>query len=125
MYGTEVSAELGGSKIAANNVAKRTYQKEYMEYWNNSKCITRTGRPVDAVISPVAPTPPPPPGTYKYYGYTTFVNLLDYSSCTVPVTTVDPGIDVKDENYKPHSEFDKSVAETCQCLLLFCENFCS
>ncbi len=39
--------------IAANNVAKREWQKEYMEYWNATKEVTGTGRPVDAVIAPV------------------------------------------------------------------------
>ena len=40
--------------IAANNVAKRAYQKEYMEYWNSTAELTGTGRPVDAVIAPVS-----------------------------------------------------------------------
>lgn len=39
--------------IAANNVAKREYQKEYMEYWNSTAELTGTGRPVDVVIAPV------------------------------------------------------------------------
>lgn len=113
VFGTKLSAEFSGSKIAANNRAKRAFQKEYMEYWNNSKCFTHTGRPVDAIISPVAPSPPPPPELYKYYGYTTFVNALDYPSVTIPVTTVDPKVDVKDENYKPYNEEDKLVADMC------------
>lgn len=39
--------------IAANNVAKREYQKEYLEYWNSTAELTGTGRPVDVVILPV------------------------------------------------------------------------
>ena len=43
--------------IAANNVAQREYQKEYMEYWNSSAELTGTGRPVDVVIAPVCLSP--------------------------------------------------------------------
>lgn len=43
--------------IAANNVKKREYQKEYMEYWNSTAGATGTGRPVDVVIAPVRQTP--------------------------------------------------------------------
>lgn len=39
--------------VAANNVAKREWQKQYMEYWNSTAEVTGTGRPVDAVIAPV------------------------------------------------------------------------
>lgn len=36
--------------------------KEYLDYWQSTKSTTLTGRPVDAIISPVAPFPPPPHG---------------------------------------------------------------
>lgn len=39
--------------IAENNIAKREYQKEYLEYWNSTAEQTGTGKPVDAVIMPV------------------------------------------------------------------------
>jgi amidase len=37
-------------------------RKEYLDYWLSTKTSTSTGRPVDAIISPVAPFPPPPHG---------------------------------------------------------------
>ena len=37
-------------------------RKEYLDYWQSTKSSTSTGRPVDAVISPVAPFPAPPHG---------------------------------------------------------------
>jgi amidase len=40
-------------------------RKEYLDYWQSTKAITSTGRPVDAIISPVAPFPPPPHGKNK------------------------------------------------------------
>jgi len=113
-YGKEPQEQMNASKIAATNVAKREYQKEYMEYWNSTKDLTGTGRPVDALISPLAPFPAARPLGYKYYGYSTFVNLLDYTSCTVPVTTVDQKVDVPDKDFKPLSDLDKSVADLCE-----------
>ena len=67
MYG-EKRAEVSASKIAANNIAKREYQKEYMEYWNSTAHSTSTGRPVDAIIAPLAPFAAAKPTRYKYYG---------------------------------------------------------
>jgi amidase len=37
-------------------------QKEYLDHWQSTKSTTSTGRPVDAIISPVAPFPPTPHG---------------------------------------------------------------
>jgi len=37
-------------------------RKEYLDYWQSTKSSTSTGRPVDAIISPVAPSPPTPHG---------------------------------------------------------------
>ncbi|KAL8909509.1 MAG: hypothetical protein Q9207_000189 [Kuettlingeria erythrocarpa] len=98
--------------IAANNVAKREWQKEYMEYWNATKEVTGTGRPVDAVIAPVAPFAAARPNGYIYYGYSSVVNALDYTACVIPVTTVDKNIDTVDPSFNPLNETDKKVAET-------------
>lgn len=42
------------------------------------------------------------------------VNLLDYSACTLPVTTADQEVDVADEGFEPVSDLDKKVAEYCK-----------
>jgi amidase len=91
----------------AINIAKREAQKEYMEFWNNSAAFTTTGRPVDGVICPCAPWPAARVNGYYYYGYSTWVNLLDYTSVVVPVLRVDKSIDKVDRDYKPLSEIDK------------------
>jgi len=110
-FGTQPVEQMNASKIAATNVAKRQFQKEYMEYWNSTKDITGTGRPVDALLAPLAPFPAARPEGYKYYGYSTFVNLLDYSACTIPVTTADETIDVPDKGFKPLTDHDKIIAD--------------
>ena len=85
-----------------------------MEYWNSTKGQTDTGRPVDALIVPLAPFAAARPGTYSYYGYSTFANLLDYTACIVPVTLVDKTVDKYDSQYKPISDLDKQIHETCK-----------
>jgi amidase len=66
-YGT-LRKERTASQIADVNVRKRQLQKEYMEYWNSTSALTGTGRPVDAVISPIAPFAAARPNMFKYYG---------------------------------------------------------
>jgi amidase len=67
LYG-HVRPQYDATQIAAVNVEKRQYQKEYMEYWNSTVQATGTGRPIDAVICPLAPFAAARPGRYSYYG---------------------------------------------------------
>ena len=113
-FGTKRTEQANAAKIAATNVAKREFQKEYMEYWNSTKAQTNTGRAVDALIAPLAPFPAARPETYNYYGYSTFVNVLDYTSCVIPITLADKAVDKYDSDYKPISDVDKQVHETCE-----------
>ncbi|KAI9712711.1 MAG: Acetamidase [Bogoriella megaspora] len=109
---TEPTPEASASEIAATNVAKRQLQKEYMEYWNSTKDITSTGRPVDALLCPLAPFAAARPKLYTYYGYSTWVNCLDYTSVVLPVTTVDKAIDKVDQDFQPTDDVDQKTHET-------------
>lgn len=59
---------MDASGIAATNIAKRMYQKEYMDYWNSTSSLTGNGEPVDAVIIPLSPFAAVRPGMYDYHG---------------------------------------------------------
>ncbi|TVY56326.1 Acetamidase [Lachnellula cervina] len=125
-YGT-LKEQYTASQIAAVNVGKRAYQKEYMDYWNSTSALTGTGRPVDAVIAAVAPFAAARPDMYSYYGgntvlseedvtaklmmpgFSTIVNILDYSTSVLPVTKVDKNIDVVDVGYVPLNAQDEKV----------------
>lgn len=109
-----VSKEFSASEIAATNVKLRKLKKEYMEYWNSTVENTSTGRPVDALLSPLASFPAARPEKYTYYGYSTFVNVLDYTSVVIPVTNVDKSIDKQDVGYTPIDDLDKGVHESCK-----------
>jgi amidase len=101
------------TEIAETNVQLRELRKEHMEYWNSTSTLTSTGRAVDAVISPLAPWPAARKERYKYYGYTTWVNALDYTSVAFPVTNVDKTIDVKNEDFKAVDEKDGEIQDDC------------
>lgn len=111
---SSLSDQFSASDIAATNVELRTLRKEYLDYWNSTTAKTSTGRAVDAVISPLAPFPAARPEKYTYYGYSTWVNVLDYTSVTVPVTTVDKGVDIKDGEYKALDERDQQIQDDCK-----------
>jgi amidase len=101
-----------------------------MDYWNN--VATPTGRPVDAVLTPVAPYAALPLG--KHYGtmgkssdeagineqmlnalaYTPWVNALDYTAVVIPVSKVDENVDKFEANYQPLSEVDRIIREECK-----------
>lgn len=52
---------------------------------------------------------------FKYYGYTTVVNLLDFTSVVVPVMFADRDVDaVGDEEFTPLSEIDEVVQGECK-----------
>lgn len=110
----ELEKEFSATEIAATNLRLRELKKNYMDYWNSTEKLTSTGRPVDAVICPVAPFPAARPKGYLYYGYTGFVNVLDYTSVALPVTNVDKSVDVVDKGYQPIDELDKMVQDLCK-----------
>ena len=98
----------------ATNIQKREAQKGYMDYWNSTAKLTGTGRPVDAIISPLAPFPAARENKYTYYNYSIWVNGLDYTSVVIPVTSVDKNVDKKNGNFKAFSDVDQQTQDTCR-----------
>jgi amidase len=45
-------------------------RQEYLDHWNSTVTLTGTGRPVDAIISPMAAYVAPPHGKNEYVLYT-------------------------------------------------------
>ena len=109
-YGDKPKEQFTASQIAANNIEKRKFQKEYMDYWNSTAQETGTDQPVDGVICALAPYPAARPELYRYYGYSVWVNGLDYTSVVLPVTTSDKS-DKYDAGYTPINEQDKEAME--------------
>ncbi|THY36221.1 amidase [Aureobasidium pullulans] len=108
----EEAPQANATDIMRNQVEKRDAEKEYMEYWNSTGQLTGTGRPVDAIISPLAPFAAARPNKYTSYSYSVWVNVLDYSSAIVPVTKVDKNVDKDYTDFKPVSETDAKTQAT-------------
>lgn len=60
---------------------KLSLRQEYLDHWNSTATLTGMGRPVDAIISPLAPYVAPPHGHNKY---------VYYSRTTVPPNNFPP-----------------------------------
>ena len=73
------------SEIFELNLARDAFRGEALAYWNQTQSRTSTGRPVDAIISPVAPTLAPPHDTTVSWTYTSHWNLLDYPAAVFPM----------------------------------------
>lgn len=67
------------------NLAREVFRTDALDYWNQTQSRTTTGRPVDAIISPVAPSLAPPHDTTVSWTYTSHWNLLDYPAAVFPV----------------------------------------
>lgn len=67
------------------NLARETFRADALDHWNQTISRTSTGRPVDAIISPVAPSLAPPHDTTVSWTYTSHWNLLDYPAAVFPV----------------------------------------
>lgn len=90
---------------------KYKYQQKYLSYWQSTKTQTTTGRPADALITPVWHATAVKAGQNpKINGdYLVEQNILDLPAIPIPIGTVDSKIDKKDINYKPINEMDQDV----------------
>ena len=65
------------------NVERETFRAKALEHWNGTR--GPTGRAVDAILCPVAPTLAPPHDTTCWWAYTSHWNLLDLPALVFPV----------------------------------------
>lgn len=83
-----------------------------MEYLAQFRKVeAELGREIDAIIAPITPTAAVRHNQFKYYGYASVINLLDFTSVVVPVTWADKKRDRKDMGYSPIGELDRVVWE--------------
>lgn len=90
---------------------RRELRQEYLDHWLGTEKVTGTGRPVDAIICPVAPFVAPPHGMNRTADYTTVWNGLDYSSLVIPVSKVDQALDARRPPHKFYNDADKANYE--------------
>ena len=91
---------------------KWNYQMEYLAKIREFEA--KTGRELDAIIAPITPTAAIRHNQFKYYGYATAINVLDFTSVVVPVTFADKAVDVKPSDFKPLTDMDATVHAECK-----------
>ncbi|KZV92929.1 amidase signature enzyme [Exidia glandulosa HHB12029] len=67
------------------NLEREKFRSRVLEHWNATAARTSSGRPVDAILCPVAPTLAPPHTTVRWWGYSSYWNLCDYPGVVFPV----------------------------------------
>ncbi|CDO71533.1 hypothetical protein BN946_scf184911.g3 [Trametes cinnabarina] len=93
------------------NKERRALRKAHLDRWESTVSETGTGRPIDALICPVAPYPAVPHGRTRSSIYTIIWNTLDYPALVIPVTKVIPEVDAKPARETFWSEDDRAVHE--------------
>ncbi|KAG8883712.1 hypothetical protein FRB97_006023 [Tulasnella sp. 331] len=108
--------KLSAHELWAIHKRKREIMKHYLDHWESTTARTGTGRPIDAIICPVAPFAAPPHGLNRFAEYmsndfyTSLFNFLDYTAATIPVTKVDPEVDLADpQPTEFYNEEDEAV----------------
>ncbi|KAJ1302589.1 hypothetical protein OPQ81_002906 [Rhizoctonia solani] len=71
-------------KTWALNVAREQFRARALHHWNTSAARSEQGRAFDAVLCPVAPTLAPPHDTTRWWGYSSYWNLLDLPAVVFP-----------------------------------------
>jgi amidase len=97
----------------------KDYRERYVDYWESTAGQTKSRRPVDAIIMPVAPHAAViPGGNYFTYQYSSINDALDHCAIVIPVTIADQQLDQFDEAYEPLNEVDRENWLACKCMLL-------
>ena len=91
---------------------KWKYQMRYLEAIKAFEM--KHGKEIDALIAPITPTAAVRHNQFKYYGYATAINILDYTSVVVPVTYADRIIDKVNTDFSPLTNMDAIVQAECE-----------
>ena len=100
------------NELWTTQLKKWAYQSEYLEQFRLAEISL--GYEIDAIVCPITPTAAIRHNQFKYYGYASVINLLDFTSVVVPVLFADKNIDKKAEGYKALGELDGIVQAECK-----------
>ena len=86
-----------------------------MEYLSQFQLAEEVlGVAIDALVIPITPTAAIRHNQFKYYGYASAINLLDFTSVVVPVLFADKEVDKRVEGYQALNELDEKVQAECE-----------
>ncbi|EPQ60789.1 amidase [Gloeophyllum trabeum ATCC 11539] len=100
---------LSAYKLWQLHKQKRRLRKEHLDRWESTSSRTGTGRPIDALLCPVAPYVAVPHGQTRSAVYTMIWNALDYPALAIPVTKVDPSVDTVQSRERFFSPDDETL----------------
>ncbi|KAM5383596.1 hypothetical protein ACJZ2D_002045 [Fusarium nematophilum] len=95
------------NQLWSTNLEKWAYQREYLAAIRSLE--DKLGKELDVIVAPITPTAAIRHDRFKYYGYSSVINLLDFTSVVVPVTFADKKVDVKNDSFSPLTDMDKTV----------------
>ncbi|CAE7143103.1 unnamed protein product [Rhizoctonia solani] len=81
----EKGTALSLAQSYAANVERDEFRLRALNHWNDTASRSKSGRPVDAVLSPASYTLAPTHHTAGWTGYTSYWNLLDLPHVVFPV----------------------------------------
>jgi hypothetical protein len=67
------------------NAEREKFRARAHAHWNTTADQTKCGRPVDVILTPVAPTLAAPHDSVRWWGYSSYWNLLDYPAVVFPL----------------------------------------
>ncbi|CAG7853805.1 Acetamidase [Serendipita indica DSM 11827] len=67
------------------NVEREKFRARAHAHWNASAKQTTSGRPVDVILTPIAPTLAAPHDSVRWWGYSSYWNLVDYPAAVFPL----------------------------------------
>ena len=86
---------------------KWKFQMEYLAKIREFEA--QVGTELDCIVAPISPTAAIRHDQFKYYGYASAINLLDFTSVVVPVTFADKDTDKMNSDHKALNEMDATV----------------
>ncbi|KAL4789810.1 Acetamidase [Aspergillus venezuelensis] len=97
------------TELWQTQLEKWNFQNEYLSQILAFEEKTLGGGELDAIIAPITPTAAVLHDQFRYYGYASVINLLDFTSVVVPVGLADRKVDKRVKGFKGVSELDELV----------------
>ena len=66
------------------NLDREAFRSRVLAHWNATQNRTASGRPVDCVLCPIGATLAVPHDTTRWWGYSSYWNLVDYPAVVFP-----------------------------------------
>lgn len=102
------------TEIFQLNLERETFRANALKHWNTTAQQTNSGRPVDAILCPVAPTLAPPHDTTCWWGYSSHWNILDLPAVVFPVGRYKATEDTVSDLPQPRNEVERFIREQWQ-----------